>query len=308
MGLAAVAVIAAWFGVDLGYSRVVDHKLKKWESSIERDANGIRVGCQEFTMGNGKTALLMIHGFGDSPQVWSYMAPYFADEGYTCRGILLPGFAQEMSVYKTTDRIQWRDKIKTELAELRKTHDTVFIVAHSLGSSCSINVLLEDPHAADGIVAFAPLIGVSNQRSPILSARRWFKIVDKIQVFTQVIASAYDPNMKNQEELKSLKVDRFIPRKVFREMFAVMEDNEKRAQDFTTPIMIIATDKDMVVDVKKTEAFYENISSSEKGLIRHNQAGHVIPRDYGWQETAEATHIFLLRQKNNNPAGEQQNE
>lgn len=38
---------------DFIYSRITLHRLKKWESRIERNAEGVRRGCAAFTMGPG---------------------------------------------------------------------------------------------------------------------------------------------------------------------------------------------------------------------------------------------------------------
>jgi carboxylesterase len=291
-----VGIIAVWCGVDFTYANIVEYKLEKWEKAIVRDVSGIRDGCQEFTAGDGDTALLMVHGFGDSPQLWEYMAPHLAEKGYTCRAIRLPGFASEMAVYKTTSAEKWIKKLEDELAVLRQSHDSVFIVSHSLGGACSIKVLIDDPEAADGLVAFAPLIGVSNRRAPVLSSRRWFKVLSRIKPFSDIIASTYDPNVHNTEELKKIKVDRYTPEVVFREMFKVVEYNEIRASQLETPMMMVLSDKDMVVDSKKAAAFHAAAGSTDKELIQHHVAGHLMPRDYEWEVLAERTHAFIQRQ------------
>ncbi|MCH8922653.1 MAG: hypothetical protein IIA67_05840, partial [Planctomycetes bacterium] len=68
IGLACL--IALWLAGDFLHSRVVRFRLARWERRIERDEDGVRLGCADFTLGSGETALLLVHGFGDSPAVF----------------------------------------------------------------------------------------------------------------------------------------------------------------------------------------------------------------------------------------------
>src|SRR5206468_12893176 len=87
---AAAAVPALWVGGDLLYSLVVGHLYRRWEAGIERDADGVRLGCREFTLGEGKDAVLLVHGFGDSPAIFRRIAPALAAKGFACHALRLP--------------------------------------------------------------------------------------------------------------------------------------------------------------------------------------------------------------------------
>src|SRR5579871_5198861 len=87
--LVPVAIPVAWLGLDFSYSLLVQFQYARWEAGIVRDPDGVRRGCREFTVGRGDTALLLIHGFSDSPAVFRRMAPDLAARGFACRAMRL---------------------------------------------------------------------------------------------------------------------------------------------------------------------------------------------------------------------------
>src|SRR5687768_5379807 len=100
MALTAILVfVGVWLLGDFLYSRIIAWRVARWETTIERHPNGVRVGCEDFTVGSGETALLLVHGINDSPAMWRKMAPRLAEQGFTCRAMRLPGFAMPLKDY-----------------------------------------------------------------------------------------------------------------------------------------------------------------------------------------------------------------
>src|SRR5262249_13628170 len=83
--LLAAAILVLWFGIDFAYALLMKRRYARWEAGIERDPDGVRRGCREYTVGNGDTAVLFVHGFADAPTVYQRMAPALAEKGFTCR-------------------------------------------------------------------------------------------------------------------------------------------------------------------------------------------------------------------------------
>src|SRR5947209_10805936 len=173
---ATVAVPALWVGGDLLYSLVVGHLYRRWEGGIERDADGVRLGCREFTLGEGKDAVLLVHGFGDSPAIFRRIAPALAAKGFACHALRLPQFALPMSRYRTTSASRWRDAVRSAVADLRRRHRRVFLLAHSLGAAVAVEAVAGPDAAVDGLALLAPLFDVSGARSPLLPARAWYRL------------------------------------------------------------------------------------------------------------------------------------
>ena len=133
--LLAAAVPVLWVGGDLVYALLMKSRYARWEAGIERDPDGVRRGCREYYVGQGDTAVLLIHGFADAPTLYQRMAPALAGEGFTCRVMRLPHFAMPMDDYRRTNAAQWREAVRSELRELRQRQARVVVVAHSLGAA-----------------------------------------------------------------------------------------------------------------------------------------------------------------------------
>jgi len=164
--LALAALVVCWLTGDFIYSRIVLHRYQAWERSIERDTDGVRIGCRDFCVGEGRTALLFVHGYSDSPAMFRLLAPRLAELGFRCRVMLRPGCARPLDLYAEATREKWRNAVKREIALLGEKHERVFVVSHSLGSAIAIDYLLEEREMIDGIVLLAPLIELS--RGPLV--------------------------------------------------------------------------------------------------------------------------------------------
>jgi alpha-beta hydrolase superfamily lysophospholipase len=283
--LLAVAVVAvAWVAADFGYSRVVAWRLARWEASIERGANGIQVGASAYEIGEGPQALLLVHGIGDTPRQWHKMAPTLAAEGLTCRVMRMPGFGEPIERYAVVTRERWVAAVRDELAALRKRHDRVVVVAHSLGAAATIAALLDEPAAAAGAVLLAPLVDVSGARSPLLSTRAWHAISNRIFLFTKITETPFPIHAHDPEERDHPGRLRFTPRSVFDQVYALIDANEARLGEFATPLVGILAMDDRVVDNDAASRFF--IAAAQPKIVFQVDAGHAIPVDFGWEDVA----------------------
>jgi len=289
--LLTVAVI--WLWGDFIYSRIVAAHLRKWEAGIKRDSDGVRNGCREYTIGEGDIALLLIHGINDSPRIYDKMAPVFAKHGFKCRVMRLPGYATPTRDYAKSTKEQWIRAVAEELAELRKEHEKVCIVAHSLGGVIAINHLLDHPQAADKIILFAPGNAVSNERSFLLSPRTWHEIVSRLFVFTWCTKSPFENDIHDPDEQDYDWGTQFTPLTLIDEAFGLIDVIKKRGSEFSTPMMMVLSKEDKIIDWQAAKRFYDGAKSNEKSLHFMEDAGHVIPIDNGWREVTIETIEFI---------------
>jgi esterase/lipase len=290
-----LAVSAAlWVIGDLVYSRVVAHQVKSWEENLERDARGVQQACDAYTVGQGETALLFVHGINSSPRCFDNMTAALAKRGFTCRAMRLPGFAQPIDEYERSQRDDWIASVNQQLTSLREGHACVGIVAHSLGGAVAIGQLLEHPESADFAVLLAPAIEVSNRRSPLLSARAWHEIGQHTLVFTQATWSPFGPDCHDPTAGDFPGRSPATPLSVVDELFALLDENRGRAKEFRTPLLVAFSEDDRVVDWRSAVEFFEQSASHPKQLITLANCGHAIPLDYDWPRVADAIAAFAV--------------
>jgi carboxylesterase len=295
--LTAIVIVAATaaciVGGDMTYACITHRRLKAWETRVVRAPDGVRQGCREFAIGDGPTALLLIHGFGDSPAVYAKLAPALAMRGYACRAMRLPGSAEPMPTFSTTSLAKWRDAVGHEVVALRAEHQQVWIVGHSLGGAIAIDYGLNHPHTVQGIVLLAPCVQVSGARSPVLSPRAWHRIAElflrRTDMFENVLPiDARDPDLRSYALL-----DRFIPRAVHRGLFELTRRNAAGAAAPREPLLMVLPREDKVTDNAAAQRFLAAAGARRKSLVVLENSGHVVPLDLDWPRVVEAIDAFV---------------
>lgn len=274
---------ALWTFADLQYSLLIKRNYANWGAGIERDADGVRSGCREFTVGNGASAVLLIHGFADSPAVYRRMAPALAEKGFTCYAMRLPGFAMPMAEHQRATAAEWREAVYSQLEAVRKRHGKVIVVGHSLGGAVAVDCLLDHREAADGLALLAPLLAVSDRRSPLLSPQAWFQILDHTLIFTDRVGMAFPQDLHDRDSLPFMKEDQFVPRALYRQVFAVIERNQTRTNTLSVPLLVVLAEDDPIVDNAAAERFFQESAAKTKRLRYAEGTGHILPLDYGWE-------------------------
>jgi carboxylesterase len=288
-----VGLVLLWLALDLLHFLVVRFANARWEAGIRRDPDGVREGCREFTVGNGATALLLVHGFGDSPVQFRGLASALAGHGFTCRAMRLPCFALPMAGYRQSTAAGWRQAVHEELQALRARHPRVAVVAFSLGAAVAVDYLIDHPDAADAAVLLAPLLGVCNRRSPLLGAETWYHLLDRLLVFSDRVWSVFPPDVRDPEAAPLMLADAFVPRTIYREMFALLARNRQRWRQFRTPLLLVLSRHDLVIDGAVAERFFQECAAGVKRLHRAEESGHQLPLDFGWRDLVGQTASFL---------------
>jgi esterase/lipase len=97
-----------------------------------------------------------------------------------------------------------------------------------------------------------------------------------------------------------MAADAFVPRTIYREMFALLARNRQRFPQFRTPLLLVLSRRDLVIDAAVAERFYQECAAPVKQL-RYSESGHQLPMDFGWRNLVDdlATFIENLPQREN---------
>jgi alpha-beta hydrolase superfamily lysophospholipase len=286
-----VAPPALWILGDLLHALIMRAWYARWDRTLERDAGGVRAGCREGDVGDGPTAFLLVHGFGDSAAVWVRMAPALADRGFAVRTLRLPGHGLPMAEYRRTRSELWRQAVIDALADLRSRHARVVLLGHSMGCAVALDAVAQRPDLVDGMVLLAPLIDVAATRSPLIHPRTWFRLVDPLLVFTDRIGLMFPPDLHDAAARPLMREDRFVPRVIFRELFAVLARNRGRARAMTTPLLMVVAKTDLVIDNDAARQYFAEYGGPKR-LVVAELAGHMLPLDFGWEGVVDEATLF----------------
>ncbi len=285
-------VVVIWLAGDFIYSRVVLYKLGRYEQSFQWDANGVRAGQGAFEVGEGETALLLVHGINFSPVAYQKLAPELAQSGFKCRAMRLPGFGLHVREYEQYEYPVWLDAIDHEVKNLSANHNRVIIVAHSLGAAVALRYLAERNPNIFAIVLLAPAIEVSDQRSPVFSTRFWHEFSKRTLLFTKIVLSPFPYDMNDPGALTTIPQLQFTPSGIVDQTFSMIDQNRGQASQFQVPLLMILSPTDQVIDSPAAEAYFKAWGTSDKRLIWQERAAHMIPLDFDWELAADAIAEF----------------
>jgi alpha-beta hydrolase superfamily lysophospholipase len=281
--LFSAAMVLLAMTADFAYARVTGSRLDQWQRAAAWGADGVRKGCESFSVGSGRTALLLVHGFGASPAIFSRMAPALAARGFACHAMRLPGYGERVQSYALATRADWRRALSDELSALRRDHASVWVVAHSMGGTLAVSELLEHPDAADGVVLLAPLLGVNSRRCLGIPPEALFHVARGALRYTRIFETCFPMDVRDPELAAFDARDRFVPEPVYAEMFDLLDEVRGSERVFTKPLLLVLSRNDRVVDAAPAEAFFARAAGPAKRLVYADQAGHAIPLDIGWE-------------------------
>jgi len=289
-------LIGLWIAANLLHAVWVQSRRFCWERRITRDADGLLPHAAAFSVGNGPTALLLIHGFADTPRIWKRMADGLASSGsLTCNAMRLPGSGQTAAQTRTQSLALWRQAIDKELDGLCASHTNVWIVGHSLGAALAIDAALRHD-TISGVAAFAPMIKVSNRRSPLLPPAAWFRIASVALCLSPTFESCFSAeNAAVDDPSFTYMRDRFIPFCVYRGLFELIRSNRKRAARLQCPVFAATAEYDAVVDTPAALRWLSCCPGSKR-IRALKGIGHVIPLEIGWQSITDDLASFIREQ------------
>jgi carboxylesterase len=109
---------------------------------------------QDFTLEGGHPAALLVHGYPGTPLEMRPLAEALHERGWTCRGILLPGFGAQIETLSSRRWTEWLDAVLDALASLQADHAPLLLVGHSMGAAVALSAAARFP--LDGLVLLAP--------------------------------------------------------------------------------------------------------------------------------------------------------
>lgn len=295
-GALHTAASLAVLPLDAAYACYVEHRRRRWEARQRRDVGAVLAGAAPFSVGEGRTAFLAVHGFADSPAVWRPLAESFARQGCHVHALRLPGAAEPCEQAERVSLERWSCAIADALRELRRAHSSVWLLGHSLGAALVLKHLADAPVSAEGAILLAPLVRVSRRRSPLLPPEAWFRLLDPLLRRTRWLQSPFGLQALDPSLGRTLPRDAFFPRSVFRALFELVEALEGSAPRITAPLLMINCARDKTVDPDAAEAYFRACGASRKTLLRRSDCGHALPVDQGWKRMGETILRFVREQ------------
>ncbi len=214
--------------------------------------------------GTRSAALLCVHGFPGTPAEVRLACETFHGQGYTCEGLLLPGFGAEMidlTQYRVED---WVKAVVEAGRALQASHERLILVGNSMGAA--VCILAARELSVDGLILFAPFTGFDNKTLPILDFVLG-PFIKKISPFKLMSVDFNDPETRVnigqflpdadlddpsvQAEIKNVS----LPTGMLRQALRAARLGRRCANYVQVPTLILQGRQDALVTPKRTRKF-----------------------------------------------------
>jgi carboxylesterase len=248
---------------------------RRFLSRFTHDPDGIIVGAQPITLrGTRPGAVLLLHGYNDSPQSMASVAAAFHARGWTVRVPLLPGHGRSLAAFDASRADQWLQAGRAELDALLATHGAVAVGGLSMGGAISFALAATNPDVR-AVVAFAPFLR-RPVPAPILKTVARIATLGGKYVWAGGSRSVHDP----AAGATMIAYGRSTPRLLV-ELDQLVRTARAELPRVRQPVLVVQSREDnRIPEAAATEAF-GLIGSADKTLHWTSGNGHVVTVDYG---------------------------
>lgn len=218
--------------------------------------------------------MLLLHGFGDTPQTLSYIAPGLHEAGFTVHAPLLPGHGRTVEDFVRSGAEDWIVAAREAYNELRRGHREVGICGFSMGGALAVLLGAASP-SVRALVLIAPYVTTPPHVTMMALTYPLWRRLDRV-MGSGTTRSIRDP----AERARSLGYGR-TSGGLLRELWTVARRARRLLPDVHAPTLILQSQEDNRIKPRVAQMVLARLGAKEKRLILTAGAGHIITVDYG---------------------------
>lgn len=265
-------VIAIWWPIRAVIAQRVE---RVFELAHPRNADGIIIGAEPIHLrGVRPGAILLLHGYNDSPQAMAPLASALHDAGWTIDVPLLPGHGRSLQEFTHSGARAWIDGADAAYRRLSEQHADIAICGMSMGGALAFMLAAE--HAAiKAVVGIAPYLHLSRATQVLLALAR-IAVIGARYASRGGGRSIHDP----VAAAKIIAYRTSTPR-LMRELARVTRAANDVLPRVRQPVLVVQSTRDNRISVHSAARAFTRIGSSDKTIDWVTGAGHVLTLDYG---------------------------
>ena len=249
----------------------------------------VKSGAETIDLQEGNShGILLLHGFGDTPQTLSLLAHHLNRAGYDVKAPLLPGHGRSVEAFVKSERRDWLACARDELSKMRAAHRRISVGGLSMGGSLAA-ILAAEAKDMSALVLIAPYLDMPSSHK-IASALHWLW-----GPLAGVRKSNSPRSILNPEErAKNLGYGVYSGALIY-ELWRLGVQARRALPSITTPTLVLQSKADPRIRPETAERAFAALGSKEKRLVWAEGGGHIITVDYGREEVfAEVTRWIKL--------------
>jgi carboxylesterase len=250
--------------------------------------DGIIPGAEGFLLRGSSGAVLLLHGFGDTPQTLRELGGVLNADGWTVLAPLLPGHGGTLPEFARSNRAGWEAAARNAYHELRTHHPAVCIVGLSMGGALAAR-LAADEDGVSALVLIAPYLRMPARISRAASMH-WLLPLFAPYVGGRPNRSIHDPAARE----RSLGFGVTTPRLVW-ELREVARRGREALPRLRVPTLMLQSREDNRIAPSDAAEAFASIGAPVRELVWLEGCGHVITVDIKRDRVFAATRAWLRR-------------
>jgi carboxylesterase len=265
-------VIAAWWPV----RAFVAHRVERaFAAKYPRNAEGYIIGAEPMTLnGTRRGAVLVLHGYNDSPQAMRSVAEALNAAGWTVRVPALPGHARSLREFADARASDWERASRDELDALLRQHDAVAVCGMSMGGALAL-LLAAENRSVRAVVALAPYLHLSRPMTLLLA------LGPVAAIGARYLTGGGKRSVHDPAAAAAIVAYRASTPRLLYELTTVTRHAYDALHRVTQPVLLMQSREDNRIPQRSAEAAFAEIGSADKSLEWLTGRGHVITVDYG---------------------------
>jgi carboxylesterase len=216
---------------------------------------------------NGRTGVLLVHGFTGNPSSLRPWGEHLAAEGFAVRAPRLPGHGTSWQDCNTTTEQDWLAAVHRAFDDLAADVDHVVVAGLSMGGTLAIRLAEQRPDDLAGLVLVNP---------SLLTERRDAKLLPLLARLTPSWAPiANDIKKPGVTESAYPK----LPTRAMLRLRALWQVTRADLARITAPVLVFRSREDHVVEAASTAALLAGVSSTDVTEVLLEDSYHVATLD-----------------------------
>lgn len=230
--------------------------------------------------------VLLLHGFGDTPQTLGLLANDLHAAGFGVRAPLLPGHGRNVESFIASRRADWLGFAEEELSRMRERHASVSVVGLSMGGALAA-ILAASHRDISSLVLLAPYVEMPlDYRAAAASHWIWGRAAGA--------CSSRSPRsiLDAREREKNLGYGVFSGRLLY-ELWRLSTVARESLEWITVPTLLIQSRNDPRVAPGVATRAYAALGAVRKKLVWTDEGGHIITVDFGRERVFDEVREWL---------------
>ncbi len=209
------------------------------------------------------TAVLFIHGILGTPNHFEAFLPLVPSEWSVCN-LLLKGHGGDVGEFSKAKMMEWKAQVAKKVDQLALTHQSIIIVAHSMGTLFALQQAIEKPTQIKHLFLLAAPLRLAPKPQMTLNVLKVF--FNKIKPTDQKGLAAQKAYSLNHDK-RIWRYLGWIPR--YLELFAEIRNVRKLLPNLIVPCNLYQSRYDEMVSLSTCQLF-GNIESVQINILENS--------------------------------------